>query len=251
VATAFRQVLKKQRGVPPKALAQALQTLEESALQNMQDFGAQEIFNTLQIMAKQRYKATGPLLLALERRAETISGEFNSQNVANTLWAFDTMGTKPGERMMGQLERRADVISGEFNSQDIANTLCSLCFFFIQFNLSLRFCGSLSCSFPSMDFDDQKSLCQLHQVFISCDMIEGLHANFPVSVQTLKEKLGPSCPAAFIGLPFRCKSAKHCGAWACRWKTNLDAQSLATPLTFGCLTCASMQRAAQGLRQGG
>ena len=119
VATAFRQVLKK----PPKALAQALQTLEESALQNMQDFGAQAMANTLHIMAKQRYKATGPLLVALERRAEAISGEFNSQNVANTLWAFATMGTKPGERMMGQLERQAEAISGEFNSQDIANTL--------------------------------------------------------------------------------------------------------------------------------
>ncbi len=42
VATAFRQVLKKTMGIPPKALAQALQTLEESALQNMQDFGAQD-----------------------------------------------------------------------------------------------------------------------------------------------------------------------------------------------------------------
>ena len=127
VATAFRQVLKKPRGIPPKALAQALQTLEESALQNMQDFGAQEIANTLHIMAKQRYKASGPLLLALERRAEAISGEFNSQEVANTVWAFATMGTKPGERMMGQLERRAEAISGEFNSQDVANTLWAKC----------------------------------------------------------------------------------------------------------------------------
>jgi uncharacterized alpha-E superfamily protein len=74
-------------------------------------------------MAKQRYKATGPLLLELERRAEAISGEFNSQNVANTLWAFATMGKKPGERMMGQLERRAEAISGEFTAQEVANTL--------------------------------------------------------------------------------------------------------------------------------
>ena len=71
VATAVRQVLKK-RGIPPNALAQALQTQEESALQNMQDFGAQEVANTLHIMAKQRYKATSPLLLALERRGEAI-----------------------------------------------------------------------------------------------------------------------------------------------------------------------------------
>jgi hypothetical protein len=33
-------------------------------------------------MAKHRYKATLPLLLALERRAEAMSGEFKSQNVA-------------------------------------------------------------------------------------------------------------------------------------------------------------------------
>jgi hypothetical protein len=31
-------------------------------------------------------------------------------------------------------------------------------------------------------------------------MIEGLHADLSVSVQTLKEKLGPSCQAAFIGV---------------------------------------------------
>jgi hypothetical protein len=122
VATAFRQVLKK-RGIPPKSLAQALQTLEESALQNMQDFGAQEIANTLHIMAKQRYKATGPLLLALERRAEAISGKFNSQDVAHTLWAFATMGTRPGERMMRQLERQAEAMSWDFNSQAVAKTL--------------------------------------------------------------------------------------------------------------------------------
>ena len=94
VATAFRQVLKK--GIPPKSLAQVLQTLEESAMQKMQDFGAKQIASTLHIMAKQRYKATGPLLLALERRGEAISAEFNSQAVANTLWAYATLGRKPG-----------------------------------------------------------------------------------------------------------------------------------------------------------
>jgi hypothetical protein len=103
--------------------------------------------------------------------------------------------------MMGQLERRAEAISGEFNSQAIANTLWAVCFFCIQFNFSLRFLCLMSFSVPSMDFHDQKSLCQLHQFFISCDMIEGLHADVSVSVQTLKEKLGPSCQAAFIGVP--------------------------------------------------
>jgi hypothetical protein len=39
-----------------------------------------------------------------------------------------------------------------------------------------------------MDFDDQQSLCQLNQVFMSFDMIEDLHSDLSVSVQTLKEK---------------------------------------------------------------
>jgi hypothetical protein len=95
VATAFRQILKKPKGIPPKSLARALQTLEETALDNMQDFEAQGIANTLHVMEKQWYKATGPLLLALERRAETITVEFKPQEVSNTLWAFATMGTKP------------------------------------------------------------------------------------------------------------------------------------------------------------
>jgi DNA-binding HxlR family transcriptional regulator len=38
VSTAFRQILKTPRGIPPKSLAQAFKTLEESALQSMQDF---------------------------------------------------------------------------------------------------------------------------------------------------------------------------------------------------------------------
>ena len=74
------------RGVSQDTVAQALRTLEESALQNIHDFGSQGIANTLHIMAKQRhYKPIGNLLLSLERRAEAISGEFNSQEVANTL----------------------------------------------------------------------------------------------------------------------------------------------------------------------
>ncbi len=96
MATAFRQILKKPNGIFPKSLSQALQTLEESALQNIHNFGAQGIANTLHIMAKHKYKDSGPLLLSLERRAEATSGEFSSQEVANTLWAFATMRTKPG-----------------------------------------------------------------------------------------------------------------------------------------------------------
>jgi hypothetical protein len=164
-------------------------------------FNSQEVANTLWAYATMGTKPGERMMEQLERRAEAISGEFNSQNVANTLWAYATMGTKPGERMMGQLERRAEAISGEFNSQNVSNALWASSFFSVQFNLAPRLYCSLSSSFASMDFDDQQSLCQLHQVFMSCDMIESLHADFSVSVQTLKEELGPSCQAAFIGAP--------------------------------------------------
>jgi hypothetical protein len=89
--------------------------------------------------------------------------------------------------MMGQLERRAEVISGEFNSQNVANTLWALSFFSVHFNIAPRLYCFLTCRLLSIDFDDKRSLCQLHQGFMSCDMIEGLHADFSVSVQALKE----------------------------------------------------------------
>jgi hypothetical protein len=95
VSTASLQILKKPKGMPPKSLARALQTLEETALDSMQDFEAQGIANTLHTMVKQWNKTTGPLLLTLERRGEEITVEFKPQEVSNTLWAFATMGTKP------------------------------------------------------------------------------------------------------------------------------------------------------------
>jgi hypothetical protein len=93
----------------------------------------------------------------------------------------------------GQLERRVEAISGEFNSQEVGNTLWA-----IQFNISRRFCCSLSCRLPSIVLDDHKIFRQLHQFSISYDMIEGLHVDLSVSVQTLEDKFGPSCQAAFI-----------------------------------------------------
>ena len=56
VATAFRRVLQiPRRGVSQDTVAKALRALEESAMQNIHDFGSQQIANTLHIMAKQRY----------------------------------------------------------------------------------------------------------------------------------------------------------------------------------------------------
>ncbi len=175
--------------------------LERRAEEISGEFNSQEVANTVWLFVTMGTKPGERMMGQLERRAEAISGEFNSQNVANTLWSFTTMGTKLGEWMMGQLERRAEEISGEFNSQNVANLLWVIWFFCIQFNISLQLFCCLSFSFPSIDFDDQKSLCHLHQFFISCDMTKDFHANLSVSVQTLKEKLGPSCQVTFIGIP--------------------------------------------------
>jgi len=109
----------------------------------------------------------------------------------------------------------------------------------------------------SIDFDDEKNLRQLHQVFISCDVMEDLHVDLSVSVQTLKEKVGPSCQAAFIGVPV------HLSASQQQVSDTLLGMGLSVEDEFrcpksgysidmpGCMTCASMQRAAQGLWQGG
>ena len=93
-----------------------------------------------------------------------------------------------------------------------------------------------------MEFDDKKSLCPLLQFFISFD-----------SVQTLKEKLGASCQAAFIGVPV------HPSASQQQVRDTLRGMGLSVEDEFRCpnsgysidKTCAAMQRAAQGLRQGG
>jgi hypothetical protein len=77
--------------------------------------------------------------------------------------------------------------------------LWAISFFSVQFNLSLRFCSLLSCILSTIDFDDVNHLCQLRQFFISCEMIDGLHPDLSVSVQTLKEKHRSSCQTAFIG----------------------------------------------------
>jgi hypothetical protein len=38
---------------------------------------------------------------------------------------------------------------------------------------------------------------------MSCDIIEGLHADLSVSVQILKEKLGPPCPKSGYSIVMR------------------------------------------------
>ena len=108
---AFLQLLRTPRhDVACGTVDQALRALEESALHNIEDFGPQELTNTLHAMAKAKahYSPTKPLVIeALERRAEALAGTLNAQGVANTLWAYAPMGRAPGAGMMRGLEGRA------------------------------------------------------------------------------------------------------------------------------------------------
>jgi hypothetical protein len=102
----------------------ALQALEAAALRTIDAFGAQEVSNTLHIMAKSRYRPWDRTLLPeLEGRAEALAGTFMAQDVANTLWAYATMGRAPGAGMMRELEGRAEALAGTFNAQDGATLL--------------------------------------------------------------------------------------------------------------------------------
>jgi hypothetical protein len=160
------------------------------------DFKSQNVANTLWAYATMGTKPGERMIGELERRAEAIAGEFNSQHVANTLWAYATMGTKPGERMIGELERRAEAIAGEFNAQDIANTLWA--YATMGTKPGERLMGELERRAEAISGEfNVIALCEIHQFFIWCDLVEGI----PVSFLVLKQKLGPSCKAAFFGQP--------------------------------------------------
>jgi uncharacterized protein with PIN domain len=125
VATAMRKVLQApQTGVPKATVRKALQTLEEAALKTIEEFGPQEISNTLHIIAKKRHVPANESLIAeLGRKAVATATAFNAQAVANTLWAYATMGTRPGERLIRALEAQAEATAASFNAQNVANTL--------------------------------------------------------------------------------------------------------------------------------
>ena len=98
VATAFRKLLLASRsGMPRGVVEDALQALEQRALQTMEDFGAREIANTLHSMAKARYRpAYAALLHELGVQLRAVAAECKPQEIANTLWAYATMGERPG-----------------------------------------------------------------------------------------------------------------------------------------------------------
>ena len=88
MATAFRRLLQSGRdGVPQEDVERA------AALRTIDAFRAQEVSNTLHIMAKSRYRPWDRTLIPeLEGRAEALAGTFKAQEVATTLWAYATMG---------------------------------------------------------------------------------------------------------------------------------------------------------------
>ena len=75
VSTAFRKLLQAPRaGMPRGVVEHSLETLEQRALQTMEDFGPQAIANTLHMTAKKRYRPKNAALLpALEGRLRAVA----------------------------------------------------------------------------------------------------------------------------------------------------------------------------------
>ena len=83
MATAFRKLLQSRRdGVPHRVVERALQALEESALEKIEDFQSKQLATTLHAMAKDRYHPSNPRVLeALEQQAAATASTFNAQEV--------------------------------------------------------------------------------------------------------------------------------------------------------------------------
>jgi len=210
VTTAFRQLLKmaRQAGVRQSAL----QVLEDVMMRKMGDFGPREVASTLHIMAKARYRPKNRALLpALDMQVEKVVREYDAQAVANTVWAYATMGREPGEGVMGMLEGRMGEVVGEYNAQDVANTMWAACVLsecsaqtLVQ--TASRLSGCLSSLTERID---DRALSQLHQVFLTCRLEEGLRARMPPAFVELEERLGPACLQAFVSGPARTSESQR------------------------------------------
>ena len=137
VSSAFRKLLQSRRdGVPHGVVERALQALETAALRRMDAFEAQQVANTLHIMAKTSYRPWDQTLVPkLEGRAEALAGTLNAQGVTNTMWPYATMGRAPGTGVMRELEGRAEAVAGSFNAHGVATrmawqTRCGLCVYY-------------------------------------------------------------------------------------------------------------------------
>ena len=204
VATAFRKLLLASReGMPRSVVEDALQALEQRALQTMEDFDARGIANTLHGMAKARYRPTrAALLYELGVRLREVARDCEPQHIANTLWAYATMGERPGAGVVGALEGRLRAVAGECKPQHIANTLWAACGLAIGSpHVLCGFAdaiGEFLLSSADMSHFNGTDRCQLHQVFLSCSLDAQLRESLPESILSLKDRLGDACRAAFV-----------------------------------------------------
>ena len=203
VATAFRKLLPLQDrrdGASRGEVEQALRSLELSALQNIEDFGSQQIANTLHAMAKSRYRLSDrSVLAALERRAEALVSTFNAQDVANTLWAYATMGREPSAGVMRGLEGRAEAVVSTFNAQEMANTLwaaCVLSTLCVAEDASplVHAVATRLVSLGEADMFNTAHLRQLHQFFVFCSVEEKRCVIALDDVRSLRD----ACRLAFV-----------------------------------------------------
>ena len=91
----------------------------------------------------------------------------------------------------------------QFDPQGVANTLWASCVLFERRTDTLvKIAGSLSLCFANLrkglDASGPKRLHQLHQVFLTCRLEEGLRSRMPPAFLELEERLGPACLQAFV-----------------------------------------------------
>ena len=125
VVSALRELLSAgQAGAPRGAVAAALQTLEKCALEQLEDFGPQQVAGTLHILAKKRQCPRNHDFLAqLDAQLEEVASECTPQNVANALWVYATMRRKPEEGALVALEARLESVARECTPQAVENAL--------------------------------------------------------------------------------------------------------------------------------
>jgi hypothetical protein len=163
---------------------------------------AQDVANTLWAYATMAREPGERVMDMLERRMGEVVREYKAQDVANTLWAYATMGRGAGERAISMMEGRMHAVVRQFDPQGVANTLWASCVLFERRTDTLvKIAGSLSLCFANLrkglDASGPKRLHQLHQVFLTCRLEEGLRSRMPPAFLELEERLAPSCLQAF------------------------------------------------------
>ena len=163
---------------------------------------AMDIANILWAYATMGQLPGKGLLEVMEARLQASAGESNNQDIANALWAYASLGQTPGRGLMGALVKRLRLVAEFCTPQDTANMLwASCCFASVLPEALIDVAGVLGERVhrvaDSSLFEFQHCL-QLHQVFLTCSLDEGLRERIPASMQRLGERMGSECRAAFI-----------------------------------------------------